>query len=171
MSRVAASLFRSLEHVPAVEAGEDEIERYGDRAHFAREVESFFAVAGANRQVAGRAEGGRDQRVGLRVVLDHQHSFCARLGAGFGGASSCVPLTTAARERTGSVNENVLPLPGELSTRTQPPWSCTNFLTSARPSPVPPNSRRRCRRSAGTRRRSPRDSSDRCRRLRRARKR
>ena len=39
---------------------------------------------------------------------------------------------------TTAVNQNVLPLPGSLSTPTSPPISCASFLEIARPRPVPP---------------------------------
>ena len=38
---------------------------------------------------------------------------------------------------TGSVKENVLPLPGSLSTQMRPPWYSTISLQMGRPRPVP----------------------------------
>ena len=37
----------------------------------------------------------------------------------------------------GSVNENVLPWPGSLSTQMRPPWYSTISLQIGRPRPVP----------------------------------
>lgn len=48
------------------------------------------------------------------------------------GHACCTPSRT-----TGSVNENVLPLPGSLFTQMRPPWASTNTLVIYNPNPMP----------------------------------
>src|SRR6266850_4927269 len=61
------------------------------------------------------------------------------------------PFTSTGR-RMGSVNENVLPLPGLLSSEIRPPCSSTKRFVRVSPSPVPSRERSRptCRNSSNT---------------------
>src|SRR6266850_1297590 len=61
------------------------------------------------------------------------------------------PFTSTGR-RMGSVNENVLPLPGVLSSEIRPPCSSTKRFVRVSPSPVPSRERSRptCRNSSNT---------------------
>ncbi len=98
------------------------------------QVEQDDVGTGAVEFLKRRRAGRRDRdleallakqegkRVGERVlVLDDQH-----------------PGHWATRVGDGSSRVNVEPEPGELHTRTCPPWLLTMCLTMARPRPVPP---------------------------------
>src|SRR5882724_406537 len=68
-----------LQHLPAVEAGKDQVECHRYERRLAGQTKSLLAVACADRLISGGGERGRDQRVRLCVVLNHQHPLRARL--------------------------------------------------------------------------------------------
>ena len=78
----------------------------------------------------------QDQPVGL-VVVDDQDPHVGE-PVGRPGLARC---RRRRRAGSGSVNQNVLPSPGSLSTPSVPPMAVTNWREMARPRPVPPNLR------------------------------
>src|SRR5438067_13346079 len=81
-----------------------------------RELDAVFCRSRFERRIALHLQHVADELQVLLVVFDDQDD---------------------AHCWEGIVNVNVEPWPGSLSTQMRPPCSSTNFLVSARPSPVP----------------------------------
>ena len=77
-----------------------------------------------------------------QIVFHQQQARGCRLGRRLAALSFCTGCAIRSRRpapaRTGSVTQNVLPLPNWLSTRMSPPCISTRRRVMASPSPVPP---------------------------------
>ena len=126
-----------LEHggdVEAVHLRHHDVENDEAGRLFADERERFAAIFGEAHGIAGFGEFLLQQRANVRVVVDDQDRLVARLVRGhrlaqlpdqrldIDGASGWQQRRAApAVPAIGSVNENVLPWPGSLSTQMRPP--------------------------------------------------
>src|SRR5205823_6686870 len=123
-----------LEGLQAVNAGHHQIEQHqvGSGA-IAHSLYGIFAAMRGGHRVGVQLEHCFHVTKHSRFVIYNQHiRACAHSG---------VISVSDSRLRTsrlkGSKKENLLPMPGSLSTQIFPPWACTKLRATASPRPVP----------------------------------
>src|SRR5436309_8591402 len=112
---------QAAERLDAVDARQLDVHQHQIRFVFGSELERPLRVRRLEQSITRRLQDVAEELHVLLVVLDHEDLRTVHVRA--------VP--------DGSVNANVLPLPGSLSTQMRPPCNSTSRLDSASPRPVP----------------------------------
>ena len=127
--RVERVLAHGAADFVAVDLGQHDVEQHQIGLGRERQSQPGFAVSGRKHFAALGGERVRQSAQEGRVVFDNQDAASVHAAA---------PFTALA---AGRMTENVLPLPGWLSTSTEPPCPRTMKSTMLSPSPQPPDSR------------------------------